>query len=125
MRASIEFVTLSMIFFHVIADYNLQGWLASAKQKEWWKKNAPQELYKHDYLVALLMHSFGWTFLVMLPIAFYFNCIITPTFVATFIVNLVLHAVIDDLKANRNKINLVIDQALHIIQIGLTVLVLL
>lgn len=40
------FVYLLMIFCHIIDDYNLQGWLASAKQKEWWKKNAPEKLYE-------------------------------------------------------------------------------
>ena len=36
-----------MIFLHIIADYNLQGWLASAKQKSYWEEYAPSELYKY------------------------------------------------------------------------------
>ena len=28
------FIVLWMIFFHIVDDYYLQGWLASAKQKE-------------------------------------------------------------------------------------------
>lgn len=27
-----------MIFAHLVDDYYLQGWLASAKQKKWWEK---------------------------------------------------------------------------------------
>lgn len=31
---------LTMLFCHIVDDYYLQGWLASAKQKSWWEKNA-------------------------------------------------------------------------------------
>ena len=31
-------VLVFMILCHIIADYNLQGWLASAKQFEGWEK---------------------------------------------------------------------------------------
>ena len=44
---------LAMLFCHIVDDYYLQGWLASAKQKSWWKKNAPDKLYKNDYIMAL------------------------------------------------------------------------
>lgn len=36
------FLLLLMIFCHIVDDYYLQGWLASAKQKKWWEENAPQ-----------------------------------------------------------------------------------
>ena len=39
------------------------------KQKKWWQENAPQKLYKYDYIVALIMHSMSWSFMIMLPIA--------------------------------------------------------
>lgn len=29
---------LCMLFCHIVDDYYLQGWLASAKQKSWWEK---------------------------------------------------------------------------------------
>lgn len=58
-------IVLAMIFLHIVDDYYLQGWLASAKQKDWWKQNAPDELYKHDYIMALFMHSFSWAFMIM------------------------------------------------------------
>lgn len=114
------FVFLWMIFFHVVADYNLQGWLASAKQKSYWEANAPDELYKYDYVCALIMHSISWTFMIMLPIAYVQGFAINPTFVILFIFNTGLHAVIDDLKANRKAINLWSDQMFHMVQITLT-----
>ena len=109
-----------MIFCHIIDDYYLQGWLASAKQKSWWEKNCPDKLYKHDYLVALFMHSFSWTFMIMLvPTIYIIVCggIWNP---AIFIANIIIHMDVDDLKANKKLINLVQDQTIHIIQIIIT-----
>lgn len=114
------FVLLWMLFFHVVADYNLQGWLASAKQKSYWEANAPDELYKRDYICALIMHSISWTFMIMLPIAYYQGFDINKTFTILFIINALSHAVIDDQKANRKTINLWHDQLFHIMQIILT-----
>lgn len=114
------FVFLWMIFFHIVDDYYLQGWLASAKQKSWWKANASEELYKHDYIWALIMHSFSWAFMIMLPIAYYQGFAISKLFVITFIANTAFHALIDDQKANRKTINLWHDQLFHIMQIVLT-----
>lgn len=113
------FVILWMLFFHVVADYNLQGWLASAKQKSYWQENAPDKLYKHDYIMALIMHSISWTFMVMLPIAYVNQFNIDIGFVGMFIANVALHAAVDHLKANMKLINLWHDQLLHIGQIAL------
>lgn len=111
------FVILLMIFCHIVADYNLQGWLASAKTKEFWEQNAPDELYKKDYICALLMHSISWTFMIMLPIAYVMNFNVTVSFVTYFVANVIFHMIIDDAKANRKYINLITDQAFHFVQI--------
>jgi hypothetical protein len=117
------FILLWMIFFHVVADYNLQGWLASAKQKSYWEENAPDELYKHDYICALIMHSISWTFMVMLPIAYAQGFTTNGVFIFMFAFNVVFHALIDDLKANQRMINLWVDQLAHIGQMILTFVV--
>ena len=112
-----------MIFLHIIDDYKLQGILASMKQKVWWKEqNGYKSLYKYDYIPALIEHSFSWTFMIMLPIAIYlkFNL---GWWVLAYIVNMAVHALVDDLKANKLKINLVIDQTIHLSQIVITWLV--
>ena len=114
------FVYLLMIFCHIIDDYNLQGWLASAKQKEWWKKNAPEKLYEKDYLMALIVHSLSWAFMIMLPIAIYYGFSVGIGYAIVMIVNTFAHAAVDDLKANKKKINLWVDQAFHLIQIAVT-----
>lgn len=119
------FILLAMIFCHIVDDYYLQGWLASAKQKEWWKKNSPQKMYKADYICALMMHAFSWTFMTMLPIAIYYKFNIPLLFLCLFGCNWTLHALVDDMKANKKLINLWQDQTIHIFQICCTAAVLL
>ena len=113
-------ILIGMIFCHIVDDYYLQGWLASAKQKSWWEKNAPDELYKYDYIAALFMHSFSWTFMIMLVPTIYTVIVGGVWSPIVFVANLVIHMVVDDLKANRKKINLIQDQLIHMIQIMAT-----
>ena len=119
---NVLFVILLMVFFHVVADYNLQGWLASAKQKSYWEQNAPDKLYKYDYIMALIMHSISWTFMIMLPIAYVQQFNVDIMFLIVFIGNVIIHAIIDHMKANKKIINLWQDQFMHMIQIGMTAL---
>jgi len=115
------FILISMIFCHIVDDYYLQGWLASAKQKTWWIVNAPKKLYKNDYLMALFCHSFSWSFMIQLPIliySFYMHLFIWN--ILLFFINLIIHMFVDNLKANKIKINLIQDQIIHFIQIIIT-----
>lgn len=115
---------LAMIFLHIVDDYYLQGWLASAKQKSYWEQNAPDELYKHDYIMALFMHSFSWAFMIMLIPTIYALTVATSINVATIMIviffafNLCLHMYTDNQKANKKKINLIQDQLIHLTQIA-------
>lgn len=113
-------VLLIMIFLHIVDDYYLQGILANMKQKDWWNKNSPQLLYRYDYLWALIMHSFSWTFMIMLPIMYLNNFEVSHVFMAIFIFNTIIHGFTDNLKANVKQINLIQDQIIHIIQIIIT-----
>lgn len=111
------FVLMWMLFDHVLDDYFLQGCLANLKQKSYWEKNAPDNLYKYDYIMALIMHSISWSFMIMLPIAAYFNFNVDWVLFLTFVLNAMIHMVIDDAKANRHQLNLIADQIIHILQI--------
>ena len=114
---------LSMVFCHIVDDYYLQGWLASAKQKSWWEKNAPDKLYKNDYIMALLMHSFSWSFMIMIPIIIYSlisGIGLKEWLVIPYFANMAIHGIVDDLKANKKKISLIQDQITHLIQIIVT-----
>lgn len=115
------FVFIFMLFCHVFDDYFLQGCLANMKQKRWWTGNpdpvARQPKYRNDYKMALLMHSVSWSFMIMLPVAIYHNFDVSWAFLGMYILNVLMHAVIDDAKANEGTINLVGDQILHIFYI--------
>ena len=119
------FTVLLMVFCHIIDDYCLQGILASMKQRSWWKKNYPDKRYRHDHIMALAMHGFSWTFMVMLPIAALMEFNPTLFFYICFLANWLEHSLIDHLKANLGKISLVTDQLCHIVQILLTAALLL
>ena len=117
---------LAMIFLHIVDDYYLQGWLASAKQKSYWEQNAPDKLYKYDYIMALFMHSFSWAFMTMIVPSVYAlmttsNMNNTSLAIAlVFLTNLCIHMTTDNAKANLKKINLVQDQLIHLTQIFVT-----
>ena len=115
---------ITMLFFHIVDDYYLQGFLASAKQKSWWEKNCPDKLYEHDYLMALAEHSFSWTFMIHVPIIVYAEIfglqINVIVFSALFIMNILSHAITDNAKANWQGINLIQNQLIHISLIVLT-----
>lgn len=107
-----------MLLGHLVSDYTLQGWLADGKQKLWWNKayggKKVLEKYRHDYIAALVCHALYWSIFICAP--FYAS----DWFLAVIILNSAAHAIIDDLKANRMKLNLIQDQLLHLVQILLT-----
>lgn len=117
-------VLVAMLFCHIIDDYKMQGILASMKQKNWWELNAPDRLYRKDYLMALVEHAFSWTCSIHIPVLIY--CLATNShkgatvYVVVFLFDWLLHAIIDNAKANHLKINLIQDQLLHVGQIFLT-----
>lgn len=113
-----------MLFLHIVDDYVLQGILASMKQKKWWQEHAAAELYKNDYLIALYTHAFSWSFVITLPlliIAFISGYELYFLFLTLmYIINTIIHGFVDNLKANKLKINLIQDQCVHYIQIVIT-----
>lgn len=122
-------ILLGMIYMHVIDDYVLQGVLAKMKQKKWWNEIAPYDtldksIYRRDYVAALLAHGFSWSFSVSIPLLAYAFLAHVPG-LATFMCgiipgNALIHAFIDNAKANKMRINLITDQALHMTQIAYT-----
>lgn len=119
---SIQLTIVLMLLAHLVADYTLQGWLADGKQRSWWEKMCIKNLdeslertkYRFDYLMALVCHSLYWSILVCIP--FHGHQCLWIAVVA----NTIVHSVIDDLKANRFKLNLIQDQILHLCQIAAT-----
>ena len=117
-----------MIFCHLIDDYKLQGILANMKQRQWWKENADEYLYRNDYKMALIEHAFSWSFMITLPflvISFIQNnSFLMILLIISYFINTAIHAFIDNLKANKHVINLVEDQLDHLVQIICTWIIL-
>ena len=110
-----KFIFTLMIFCHFIGDFTLQKeWISMAKSKSYWKAI---DRCKNDYIPVLINHSICWTFMIMLPIAISYNYKPPAAFYILFIMNTLIHTFIDNLKASKNIINLIVDQLLHFIQI--------
>ena len=115
-----QVILVLMLLGHLVADYTLQGWLADGKQKSWWRKvfggheDAVPDKYKNDYIAALVCHALYWSIFICAPF------FASSWFLVAVALNTVAHAIIDDLKANRFKINLIQDQLLHLGQILIT-----
>lgn len=115
-------IVLFMILFHIIDDFVLQPIsLSNLKQKKWWKKQEGySDKYKDDYKVALAIHSISWSIMIHIPLVIMFPSLGQLALLISFIVNAVIHYYIDDLKANKLKINLFEDQMVHFWQICTT-----
>lgn len=115
-------ILLFMILFHIIDDFVLQPIsLSNLKQKKWWEKQEGySEKYKDDYKVALAIHSISWSIMIHIPLVIMFPSLGQLALLISFIVNAVIHYYIDDLKANKLKINLFEDQMVHFWQICTT-----
>lgn len=119
-----------MFWLHLIDDFHLQGLLGDLKQKSWWKKNYPNELYKDDWEFALFEHSFSWSFTTHIPLliislySYYANGYLYALwlYVWCIVFNTVFHMIIDNSKANKLEISLSIDQILHIAQIVISLM---
>ena len=120
-------ILFAMFYMHIIDDYVLQGILANLKQKRWWKEHSSAELYKHDYTIALIEHAFSWSFSISIPLLItgllLQNHLLIINCCYSYIYNTIIHAIVDNLKANEYKINLITDQCIHFIQIIATWLI--
>lgn len=124
-------IYILMLLCHVIDDFVLQPvCLTNMKQRKWWEENVfkdkygnldhrKQHLYKNDYMMALIIHCISWSAMIHLPIMFFIECTGSMLYIS-FVINLLIHYIVDDLKANEGKINLITDQVIHFIQIILT-----
>ena len=125
-----------VLFLHIVDDFHLQGILANMKQRKWWTNQATGNLvsrdkfmkkYGNDYKICLLFHAFSWSFTISIPylILIYINLTKNGVifYLTQLFINTLIHAYIDDLKANKFKINLIQDQIAHLLQIILTFII--
>ena len=120
-------ILIIMFFLHIVDDYYLQGLLAKMKMKDWWREQTDKPLYKYDYIMALYEHAFSWSFVMMSPIMvlmiYHNDYRFVSTYISCMFTNTVIHAIVDDMKANKYRINLITDQLIHFVQIIVTWLV--
>lgn len=113
-------VLILMLLAHFFADFHLQGVLADMKQEQWWRKQEGyNSKYKYDYLAALAIHSAEWTFWMMFPLMLLPH-IDLGIFRLLAALNMVVHSLTDNSKANYKDINLIQDQIIHLAQIAFT-----
>ena len=116
-------MTLFILMFlaHCIDDFFLQGGcLVNLRQKSWWQKQTTDAKYSKDYLMGLFIHAFEWSAMLCLVLMMFGA---SNWFLAgSFFINGFVHMFVDDLKANRFKINLIQDQLIHLVQITTTVI---
>ena len=109
-----------MILFHVIEDFHIQGNMAQMKQRRWWKFYDDE--YRNDWVPVIILHGIEWAMFVSIPclMASWFD--VSVWFMAVVVSMGLIHAYIDHLKANTFKINLIQDQTMHMVQIGMILL---
>lgn len=121
----VKIVVLTIVL-HFISDFNLQigAKLHDMKQRAWWKAQlakfdkADTSRYRHDWVCALLIHSFVWSAITFAPILWAMESVVGIAI--CLLANTAVHAWIDHAKANEYALSLVEDQVLHFIQIAMT-----
>jgi hypothetical protein len=121
---------MMMVALHVFADFHLQGILANMKQQRWWEKQECEFVKEmidrgadrvdwvsceKDYIPALLLHAFEWSFIVCIPLMYFVG--FTWQGACLVLLNAAMHAYVDDLKCNQLQVSLVTDQLCHLVQI--------
>lgn len=115
---------LLMVLLHIIDDFVLQPvCLSKLKQKVYWENDelGKKRLYRNDYKAALFIHGLSWSITVHLPLMcmqfVYDYKLGAPCICISVLMHAVIHACIDDIKANLHAINLIQDQLLHFAQL--------
>lgn len=115
------FLLISMLWCHMVGDWILQpDIMKNGKCKSWWEKNYPDKLYKNDYMSILFTHSLLWSITTHIPIIvmYLLNGVdLDNALIGVIMIQMFIHLVIDDTKANEFLISLGTDQTLHILQV--------
>lgn len=108
-------VFILMLLAHFFADFHLQGILADMKREQWWNNSKN----KYNYLAALAIHSAEWTLWMMIPL-FLLPHLDLGIFLLLAALNIIVHSLTDNSKANYKDISLIQDQIIHLVQIAFT-----
>ena len=114
--------------FKDIDAYDMPKEFAKLQSQDMGKVGAVQDLLRGidkilnmvDYITALLIHGLSWSIMIHVPLMFLGGIRDDFFLLLSVLLNTVIHAIIDNLKANKLKINLDVDQCLHGLQIVIT-----
>ena len=125
---------LLVLLLHFISDFTLQGNLGNLKWKTWWmdecnrmekeKKlewgsaGATFHKYRFDYICGMVCHCLYWTIFTFAPIIWKMTS--TWQIALLVVMNAGFHYWVDDMKANKWRLNLCQDQLFHLVQITAT-----
>ena len=119
-------LVLLVLLLHFYSDFNLQigAKLDGMKQKIWWRRQFKKlkmdevdaKHYGYDFKCALLIHAFVWSILTFAPLIYFTKSV--AGILVMVAANALIHAKIDDVKANEYLPNLIEDQVMHIVQIA-------
>ena len=114
------YIFLIMILLHIIDDFVLQPiCLSKLKQKSFWETYVKDnEKYKFDYKAALVIYALSWSIMIHLPLMVI--GVSEYGILLSVILNTIMHAWIDNEKANKLNITLFEDQMMHLGQIVIT-----
>jgi len=107
-----------MIFLAIVDEFYLQGKLENLKNK-YGLGFGESEKNKNDWITALLIHSFSWTFMIHFPIL-YLGGITILHLILSFVINIFVHAILDHLATNVGKISYSTSYMGHLFQITMT-----
>ena len=108
-------IFIAMVLLHLLDDFWLQPTLLNKlKQKTYWD-GYRESRYRNDWIAGLICHAVEWSSMIMLPWLFV-ECN-EWLLVGLWIMNAVIHGVVDHLKCNVGVISLNLDQIIHLVQI--------
>lgn len=111
---------ISMCFMHIVDDYYLQGFLAQGKTKTFWVNNGVEDNTSH--WVCLISHGFSNSVMISIPpiVLVLINDIpILDDICVAIVFMTVIHAILDNIKANMKITTLIVDQLSHLAVITL------
>lgn len=112
-----------MLLLHVVTEFVLQPVaLLRIKQKTYWEQPERPNGGKDTSAMAIAINAILWSVMIMLPLMYY-STEGDLILLLVFLVNMLVHAYIDEYTTNRHKLTFVTAQSLYLLQLIITFLV--
>ena len=112
-----------MLLLHVLAEFVLQPVaLLRLKQKTYWEQPEHPNGGKDASAMAIAIYAILWSVMIMLPLMYY-STEGDLILLLVFLVNMLVHAYIDEYATNRRKLTFVTAQSLYLLQLTITFLI--